>query len=368
MTEQFPSPNNVNPNAPQPGQFDAAMQEQMGQWDTLVQPPSNETYNGLPAEEVGAMGQLATAGEVEVQAHGEQATFAGPSTEAHAEKFVEKTVDGFTFKTNLPEGVWPFEPTKTGETPKHPYSRSILPSVVDSLPVGDFRVSHPDGYEDYDRKVIVTEDADGKYINRVGDMGLIKNYGHTEGLVTALGFKFDRSGYIPQPEAVPSPATLQKNAAELGVDIKFFADQKLIAGKDYLETFVEDKFPISTASAEYYLHDSRDDHLTAVVLGGEPLKKALHDSAQQALETGLDADVRAAGIDDFTAYLRGTVSPTMNNHNELNPYGFNTLLASGKSIGLDETAVRGIYDAARENASKWGMKLNPEPVSLQKVA
>lgn len=294
--------------------------------------------------------------------------------------------DDIDYYTNLPQGIFPFEKTQPGEEPKHPSSRNFLPNALDSVPAGEFFIARPTNLnpqvadERFDRKLVITDAPDGKRINRIFDGGLIKNIGKTEALMTALGNEFEVSVLDEGLEseevrygdllAVPTPETASRKAAELGVNIKYFPDQSIIAGKDYLQTFKDEQYPVSTQSAEYFEHDTRDDHLTAMVLGAEPLKAGLSESAKLALEQGTtekEWNDWAAGIDDFTAYLRGTVSPTYNTHNELIPYGFDTLLSSGKPIGLDAAVVTKIYDTARENAAKWGMVLNPEPVSLRKA-
>lgn len=362
MSEQIPS--SIDPYDAQFGQLDPAAQARIHEeWGMIAEIPSAEAYNGIPTDKVAAMGEIAVAPAVEAQPQGFNF---GPAQIAES-NLVDASIDGIAFKTDLPEGVWPFEPTEPGTEPVHPARRSILPSAIDTMPVGAFQIGNPDTSDPrYARKVTITEDVDGKYINQIADMGLIKNIGGTEGMMTALGYKFDKSGYGTQVNAAPSPATIQKNAAKLGVEIQFFDDQKLIDGKSYLEAFVDGKFPVSTASAEYYLHDTRDDHLTAMVIGGTPLKNALRDAAKQALESGADTNAVAKEVDDYTAYLRGAVSPTHNNLDH--PYSDYEVRTIGERIGISAQKTAEIFATARANAQQWGMELNPVPVSLQKIA
>jgi hypothetical protein len=356
----------------QPGQNPA----EFAAWqDLAVSAELAQTVQVSP-EQVQALGQAAVAHVEQVDSaisSREQAWGDGFSSQEAGKptgSFRTEMVDDISFQTDLPEGVWPFEPTEPGETPQHPFSRPILPSALDSMPVGEFQIGNPQTQDaTYNRRITITEDTDGKYINAIGDNGLISNKGKTQQVMEALGYKFGDSFYMTRVEALPTPNTIQKKAAELGVDIQFFPDQKLIEGTSYLEAFAAEKYPVSTASTEYYLHDTRDDHITAMVIGGEPLKAALRDSAKQALEAGLDANERAGDIDDFTAYLRGTVSPTLNNLNR--PYGEDTLLSVGQRAGLSAEKVHQIVDTARANAQKFGMELNQpatKPVSLRKAA
>lgn len=340
---------------------------------------SSEAYNDVPLAEVSAIGGVAiTGGESSQEASWPDFSF--EEAVNGTRDLRTETVDGISFRTNLPEGVWPFEPTQPGKDPTHPIHRPLLPSAIDSLPAGEFHIANPDiESAAFDRRIIITEEPDGKRINRIGSRSLVKNAGNSEALMTALGNQFEKRVLdqglgtevlkYGELKAMPTPETTRKKAAELGVDIQYFPDQGLINGKDYLDSFAHEKFPISTASAEYYTHDTRDDHLTAMVIGAEPLKIALRDSAQRALALGMDADKWAGDVDDFTAYLRGTVSPTYNS--QIMGYGPETLLSVGERIGIGTEKVEGILETARANAQKFGMELNqyvPKPVSLAEVA
>lgn len=361
MPENFPAAS----LPPEPGSVAPVPEQNLAAGWAFGDTSGMESYKGMPFAQLEAAGGLAVAHSELAPVSTEEFNFA-PSQKENIH-LTTKMVDGISFQTDLPEGAWPFEPTEHGETPAHPARRAILPSAIDSMPVGEFHIANPDTPDmTYARKITITEDAGGKYINQIADMGLIKNAGNTEGLMTALGYKFDHYAYGSSVEAAPSPATIQKNAAKLNVNIQFFDDQTLIDGKSYLEAFVDGKFPVSTASAEYYLHDTRDDHLTAMVIGGEPLKNALRDAAKHALETGANTDEVAKEIDDYTAYLRGAVSPTHNNLDH--PYSDYEVRTIGERIGIDGQTTGAVLATARANAEQWGMKLNPVPVSLQKAA
>lgn len=266
-------------------------------------------------------------------------------------------IDGHTVEMDLPPGILPSEPTPPGEHPSHPFYRPLLPSALEELPAGSYTVQKPTSpnVRDFDRYINVTEDPEGKRINYIAD-GLHMNLGRNNNLMTKLGYTFERGLNGIEVGSVPLPSLLQRRAAELGVDVQFFPDQKVIDSPSYLDAFAKGAYPVSTASAEYYTHDTQDDHLTAMVLGGEPLKTALQEAAIEALSSDTNLDNIAGGFDQFTAYLRGTVSPTYNMMQL--PYGRNTMHVAGERIGLTPEKVDEILATAQNNALAFGMEVN----------
>lgn len=299
-------------------------------------PPTPSSNEQLPQAWTADIGRLATS---------------AATHEQDASPLHELTIDGFTTRTNLPPDNIPL----VSDTSKHPYDRSLRPSALDDLPVGSYRINHPSSPdEDFARKIILTEDEHGKYVNFVST-GLFENLGSSLRLMEMLGYKFPRDSSELQ---VPTPETLRARAAELGVDITLLPDEDHIDNVTYLQVFAAGSYPVATGDAEYYTHDTQDDHLTAVVLGAEPLRDALQGAAQFALEKDTDHQNRyAAGIDHFTAYLRGVVSPTYNSMPY--PYTEKTLRTAGQEIGLTDEDVTDILETARANARSYGMELRP---------
>lgn len=256
----------------------------------------------------------------------------------------ERTIDGFTIKTNLPEDLSVFDSTHTSE---HLFERPLLPNAVDAIAAGQYIVESPYSDDDprYDRSIIVSEDENGKYVIGM-ETGLFDNIDGSQKLMQALGYKL---GYDTK---VPTPNTLQKNARKLGVEIEYFSDQGLIESQDYLRAFAEGKYPVSTGTAKYYTHDTQDDHLTAMVLGGETLRSALQAVAAEALAEGMELDEYANAIDMFTADLRGAVAPTFNDRHKRFDH---ELRYVGRGLGLDETTIDMILEAAKAKGREFGM-------------
>lgn len=315
---------------------------------------------GKPVQNENTYSPVSTKGELPVQ------------TNLHIE-----ILEGIEYVTNLPEGISVFEPTAEGSVVLHPSRRSLLPSAIDAVPAGEYIVKMPESTDgvgsvfDRDKIIVITDSLDGKRINRIHNNDLIKNAGRTETLMTALGAKFEETILDEGTEyetkvygalkAIPTPNTLRAKAAELGVDIKFIPDQGLIDSKTYLRTFAESKFPVSSASAEYYAHDTSDDHLTAMVLGAEPLKVALRDAAGVALKRNDNLNDMASGVDIFTALLRETLADTYNGSGvRVTP---SNLRACGEYIGLADETVDEILKTAQANARKYGIEVREFPES-----
>ena len=258
-----------------------------------------------------------------------------------------ETLDGITFETNLPEGHMPFEPTAEGMDAVHPARRRLLPSALDALPAGEYVVKKDDTLWQ-DRKIHIIEDNDGKRIDVESTIRTFSNR-ETKALMQELGFVTSSGGTIRE---IPTPQTLVEHAARLGVRVHTFPDQGIIKSEDYLQAFRDGEYPVSTGSEQYYLHDSSDDHLTTMVLGGETLRTALQESASRALEGREDLDKYAETIDDFTAQLRAVIAPTLNRprYDDSEARGRESLHELGKKIGLDPGRVDEIIRATQDKA------------------
>ncbi len=284
-------------------------------------------------------------------------------------------VEGIEYFSNLPEGMFPFMPIEENSILSHPAEQPLLPSAIDALPAGKYYVaqasSRTPGTADtnFDRKIIVTDEPDGKRINEINKYTLIKNSGKSEALMTALGYQFEErvldAGLPSQVtrygelKAVPTPETLRQKAADLGVIVRFIPDQGIIDNRTYLKAFADETFPISTADALNYGHDTQDDHITAMVLGGLPLRSALRSAAISALKRN-DLDDVVAGIDTFTSLLRETVAQTNNKTSNIS--GTPEILRQyGRYIDVPSSTVDEILETAQKNARKYGMDVTEYP-------
>jgi hypothetical protein len=283
---------------------------------------------------------------------------------------------GNSYTTDLPAGLDVFEepPDTYGLTPKN---ATLRPKVLDDIPVGEFSVTG--SYEDTDdnfqkvmqpvtRPIAAYETPKGKVITREsfgqssdpGDTWALQP--GTAELMTDLGYVVDSLDGNPTITAVPTPDTVQRSAAALGVDIKFFPNEGIIPGRDYLQAFADGKYPVSTGSASYYKHDIGDDHLTALAIGGEPLKSALISAATAALEKD-DAAVDAAAnyVDKMTAILRTVVAP----HTRIADEHFGTEKGRASfhdkaaDLGISPEVADEIIATAQENGRKYNMHVQP---------
>jgi len=275
------------------------------------------------------------------------------------------TFGGTEFETNLPEGVDLFVDNGASDL-----SQVIRPTELDKLPVGDFFVSGTVEESDEffrkvpvekNREVHITQTHQGKAIES-GAFSSPWEIGHgMADVMTSLGYVVDDSHPdYPQVIGIPTPESLKKGAHDLGVDVEFFPDESgKIPGKKYLEAFARGSYPLSTSNESDYRHDSEDDHLTAMVFGGAPLRDALKEVSSKALsENQATIDSTALGLDVYTATLRAVVSwhPGLLGEAYGKESGRRTLIESGDRIGLSSEQSMAILAAAQENARKLGIE------------
>lgn len=257
---------------------------------------------------------------------------------AEAEPFSRNIeLGGVTYETNLPESVDAFNL----DSWKH---LQVRPEELDKLPAGSFRISNASNK----REITVFETEHGKAIDAeaIGKFGLQRG---VETLMTDLGYLIEGEPGDRKVKAVPTPDTLKSAAAKLDVDIEFMdTEDKYIKGRDYLEAYRDKKYP---ASLKDYQHDIEDGHLTAVVLGGEPLKIALSDVADRALAKWQEAiDHAAVWLDNFTNELRYAV------HGD-DPEDETRLDRAGNQLGLAPETTQEILRTAQENARAYGLEV-----------
>lgn len=279
-------------------------------------------------------------------------------------------VNGREYATNLPVGLDVFEAADYGldrleEAP-------LAPSKLDTIPVGRFSVSGTEEQADefltkkpvaVSRMIVARETDKGKVIE-------LESFGSeaydwrlqpdTSELMTALGYVIARNeaGY-DTIAAVPTPETVKKAAADHGVQVEFFPEHGYVPGSKYLTAFKEGKYPASSGKSVQYKHDIEDDHLTAMVLGGEPLKEALSVAATAALETndGSTIDTMSQSIDIFTATLRAVIS----SHSQLlgeaygKESGRRTLKECGEACGIAPEVTAQILATAQAKAHTFNM-------------
>ena len=272
-------------------------------------------------------------------------------------------IDGREYQTNLPEGVQLIEPK--GNSLK---SAELIPKDFDALRPGKYIVhggaekgTNGEISEEI-RRIEVRENESGMTILCDPPLGNIPVERDALELMQALGFDVSW-GVGGRPIAgVPTPETIKAAAALLGVEIQLFPETNSISGPDYLRAFADGKYPVSTKSYYYYRHDIGDNHITAMVLGGEPLKQALAEVATRVLagthELG-NIDGTASAIDAFTAALRAVVSETELSFKEAyrSQSGRSTLIKRGEALGLTAEKTQEILEHAQEMGRTMGLEV-----------
>lgn len=282
-------------------------------------------------------------------------------------------VNGREYRTNLPVGLDIFEVSSTQLDRLD--DATFDPTKLDAIPIGQFSVSGTEEQLDewfkpkpvtVSRPVAVRETDKGKVID-------LESFGAeasrwriepgTSELMTALGYVVAKNGGgYDTIAAVPTPETVKKAAAEQGVEIEFFPEHGYIPGSKYLTAFKEGKYPASSGKSVQYKHDIEDDHLTAMVLGGEPLKEALSTAATAALETNDDSTINtiSQSIDTFTATLRAVIA----SHSQLlgeaygKESGRQTLEECGEDCGIAPEVTAQILATAQAKAHTLNMPVN----------
>jgi hypothetical protein len=229
----------------------------------------------------------------------------------------------------------------------------------------DFIGHAPPGvYEGMNRKVTLVPDAEQRvssidisqdnpfsYLRKIHPRTI-----EATGLLTQMGFTFEESTVV----AIPTPRTIVERASSLGVDISLVR-QGSIDSNTYLQTFAEGKYPVSVSSEEYFAHDIEDDHLTAVILGGEALKESLSRVAARALATNSSEKIANATdqIDIFTSALRVVLGDThtVSEHSGLDLVAFSMRMAlhSAQKLGITKKEFDNILDAVVANGAKFGL-------------
>jgi hypothetical protein len=194
-------------------------------------------------------------------------------------------LDGETYQTNLPEGIDPFEDGYEGA-----HLAGTNPAKLDGLAPGTYSVARTAREFDLNTNkfrdttiergftVLETPHGTAVSVDEGDDWGVQDG---TERLLEAMDILVEGNQII----ALPTPNTFKAAMAEQGVEVKFIGDTdgEKISGKEYLQTFGEGAYPVGT---RLYKHDIEDDHATAMVLGGTPLRDGLQRVSNETLQNG----------------------------------------------------------------------------------
>ncbi len=266
------------------------------------------------------------------------------------------------FLTDLPDGVEPFTADTTDAT-KHP----LNPRNLDKLQPGEYTIyfAGDDQVEPYvpARSIVMRHGPKGLVVDSEsftptfdGDSAgwTLLAGNESKGLLQSLGYEFasDESGlYI---SGVPTPETFRTAAAEHGIEVVFF-EEKDIRSPEYLATIAGGKYPVSY---DYFDHDIGDDHITAFLLGGTPLKESLQRVAKGALQLNrAEQDRVTAEIDNFTALYRGAINLAVDNDITGSKKYHEWVHQSGTRLGLTEAEIEEMLRVGAINAKQFEPKV-----------
>jgi len=268
------------------------------------------------------------------------------------------TVNGQQFLTDLPEGVEPFSEHAVDVT-----TSPLNPKDLDKLEVRAYEIyfAGDDQVEQYvpARSIIMRNGPKGLVVDSecftptfdAGSDGWTFIAG-SEGLLHALGYELDGDESGSRISGIPTPGTLRSAAAEQGVEVEFF-EEKEIRSPEYLETIGVGKYPVSYA---YFDHDIGDDHITAFLLGGVPLKDSLRHVAQNAMKASREIqDQITAKIDYFTGLYRGAISLGPDVINGGGKTSRQWLHETGKEIGLTESEIDDMLQVGLTRAKEFAI-------------
>ncbi len=262
------------------------------------------------------------------------------------------------FLTDLPDGVEPFTADTTDAT-----TNPLNPKDLDKLEPGAYTIyfAGDDQVEPYvpARSIIMRSGPKGLVVDSecftptfdddsAGWTLLAGN--ESQGLLQSLGYEFasDESGsYI---SGIPTPETFRKAAAEHGIEVVFF-DEKDIRSPEYLAAIAEGKYPVSY---DYFDHDIGDDHITAFLLGGAPLRESLQRIAQGALQLDrAEQDRITAEIDSFTGLYRGAINVEVDRDTVGSKKYREWIHESGAKLGLTESEIEEVLASGIAKAEQF---------------
>lgn len=265
--------------------------------------------------------------------------------------------------SDLPNGINPFDDEQASSL----RTTSLRPMELAKLPEGEYTVTEVLDEEDnfFDelpqkRTLVVFDTEAGKAVAEESfqfDFNLVPG---TSKIMRGLGYEVAEIDGHESIVAVPTPETVKHAAEQLGVSVELYPETGYINAPEYLGTFARGAYPIAGGNESNYGHDIGDDHLTAMVLGGEPLRDVLQEVSQEALDSNNPELMKSvtADIDTFTGELRRIVSPGQQaslGEAYSEQKGYYTFLDTANKLGLSKDQVDIILTKAIATAEKFGM-------------
>lgn len=165
-------------------------------------------------------------------------------------------------------------------------------------------------------------------------------------------------GYIFVNDQVyaPTPETFKLFCAQQGIQVEIHKDKSHLKADEYLKAYREGRYPVG-ALDYFYSHDIQDDHITALIVGGQELQQAIARSIETSLASGImSAEDLTSLIDSFTASFRSVILP----HGTLGEaygkeQGRHTLQKYVDSIGISPETMDKLIATAQQRAQTFGL-------------
>lgn len=293
------------------------------------------------------------------------------------------SIGDVTFKTNVPAQVALFD--TQSEVMSYDNGRlgyRFNPAALDAIEPGTYRVSSwrkhkisPIGHPwKYRQSIDIQGSPYGKVVDQASFGNTLpvtfspERLGEEPGSrARAVAPLLGKLGYVlaqnKRITALPTPTTFQHAASQHGVSVRIFDGSGRINDVEYLQSFAEGHYPVAAGKENYYLHDISDDHATAMLLGGAPLRDALQGAAAYALEEG-KTDVVPGAIDNYTSLLRlvvvddGYTFDSIDQRVMKAPSAVAALHDNGQKMQLPAEMTNGVIEAAYDNARAWGVPVH----------
>jgi len=263
-----------------------------------------------------------------------------------------------------------FSPTSRlhfSTSPLNGLEYEFVPSELDNIAPGTYTFSawversrSPSGPLElgwHEQTITVRPTEHGKVLD-ASSFGRVIIPGSAKGrtLLALAGFEIEHNTVA----AVPTPHTVEAACQQQGLAVRLLPHMGEIGCGDYLQAFADGMYPVATGDEEYYFHDIGNDHMTAMVLGGQQLSDALGVAARQALQDAPECQGMIAGnIDKYTSLLRSICLEAGEDVRFIRGFFGPSLTAElqgiGTILGIANTQTSAIIKLVQDTAREYGV-------------
>lgn len=176
----------------------------------------------------------------------------------------------------------------------------------------------------------------------------------------------ERLGYMFVNNHVyaPSPQTFKKYLEQEGIKVEFFEDEDEISAEEFVDAYARGSYPVGAKEMNYYRHDISDDHVVALMLGGEELQRTLAHYVKLARDKGeISLGDLTNEIDNFTSIFKFAVLPPSASASDYPGYSLSSLHAKnvrnglkGFSLSIPDEKIDDLIAIAQQRAHDFGLK------------